>query len=210
MGAYAPALLVTSALMAEIMRTVLQPTVDGLAAEAAPYVGVLYAGLMLTQAGPRVLEFNCRFGDPETQAILPLLESDLVDVMEACLAGQLHRLDVRWRAGAAATVVAASEGYPGAYPKGRAITGIEAAERLPGIVVFHAGTRYMAFDSFDPAQDRPLDPAGGGRLVTDGGRVLAVTGIGDDLRQALDRAYAGMACIHFEGMHFRRDIGTKA
>jgi len=157
-------------------------------------VGVLYAGLMLTPAGPRVLEFNCRFGDPETQAILPLLESDLLDVLEACVEGALDRVTVRWRDAAAATVVAASEGYPGPYPKGREIAGIADAAALPGVIVFHAGTRRTA----------------DGRLVTDGGRVLAVTGVGADLRQALDRAYAGIRRIHFEGMHYRRDIGAKA
>lgn len=203
MGAYAPAPLVTPALLEEARRTVLQPAVDGLAAEGAPYVGVLYAGLMLTTnrspfTGYRspfaVLEFNCRFGDPETQAILPLLASDLVDVVEACLDGRLGQAAVRWRTGAAATVVAASEGYPGAYPKGREITGVAEAEALPGVAVFHAGTRLT--------ED--------GRLLTDGGRVLAVTGVGDDLATALARAYAGIERIRFQGMHYRRDIGARA
>jgi phosphoribosylamine--glycine ligase len=194
MGAYAPAPLVTPTLLDEINQTILQPTVDGLRAEGMPYVGVLYAGLMLTEAGPRVLEFNCRFGDPETEAILPLLESDLVAIFQACVNGTLDQLEVQWRPGAAATVVAASEGYPGSYPKGREITGIAEAEALSQVVVFHAGTRRTEE----------------GRLVTDGGRVLTVTGLGDTLQEALDRAYAGMAQIHFEGMHFRRDIGAKA
>jgi phosphoribosylamine--glycine ligase len=193
MGAYAPARIVTPALLEETTRLVLQRAVDGLAAEGAPYVGVLYAGLMLTAAGVRVLEFNCRFGDPETQAILPLLETDLVEIVEACLEGALDRVQVRWRPGAAAAVVAAAAGYPGSYQRGLPITGVEAANALPGVIVFHAGTRRAA----------------DGRLLTDGGRVLAVTGVGDDLRQAIDRAYAGMARIHFEGMHYRRDIGAK-
>lgn len=194
MGAYAPAPLVTLALRAEIVRTVLQPVLDGLRAEGIPYVGVLYAGLMLTAAGPRVLEYNCRLGDPETQVLLPLLESDLVSVLTACLNGTLDQFPVRWQPGAAATVVAASEGYPGNYPTGREITGVAAAEALPGVKVFHAGTRFSENHG----------------LVTDGGRVLAVTGLGDDLKQALDRAYAGLAQIHFQGMHFRPDIGAKA
>ncbi len=194
MGAYAPAPLLTPALQAEVVETILQPTVDGLRAEGIPYVGVLYAGLMLTPAGPRVLEFNCRFGDPETQVILPLLESDLIAVFRACLNGTLAQTEVRWRPGAAATVVAASEGYPGNYPKGREITGLAQAETLPGVAVFHAGTRRDAE----------------GRLLTDGGRVLTVTGLGDTLKEALERAYAGLEPIHFEGMHFRRDIGAKA
>ncbi len=193
MGAYAPAPIAPPDLVRELTATILQPVVDGMAAEGSPYVGVLYAGLMLTAAGPRVLEFNCRFGDPETQAILPLLASDLLEVCEACVDGVLDRVTVRWQNAAAATVVAASEGYPGDYPRGRTITGSEAAAALPGVVVFHAGTQRLA----------------DGRFVTDGGRVLAVTGVGADLRQALDRAYAGMRCIHFDGMHYRRDIGAK-
>jgi phosphoribosylamine--glycine ligase len=194
MGAYAPTPLVTPALLDEVVHTILQPVVDGLQAEGTPYVGVLYAGLMLTESGPRVLEYNCRFGDPETQVILPLLESDLVDAMAACLDGRLDQTNVRWRSGAAATVVAASEGYPGSYPKGRKISGVEQADALPNVVVFQAGTR------------RTQD----GSLVTDGGRVLAVAAIGDDLPQAIDDAYAGMDRIQFQGMHVRRDIGTKA
>lgn len=226
MGAYAPAPLMTPALLDDVRRFVLQPAIDGLAAEGMPYVGVLYAGLMLTGSrygadaystrsddrspftarqsseptnqGHRlpfhVLEFNCRFGDPETQVILPLLASDLVEVIEACLDGALAQLDLRWSEGAAATVVAASEGYPGSYPKGREISGVAAAETLPDVAVFHAGTR-LADD---------------GRLLTDGGRVLSVTGVGADLPAALARAYRGMENIHFQGVHFRRDIGAKA
>jgi phosphoribosylamine--glycine ligase len=194
MGAYAPAPLMTPALLDEVRRTVLQPALDGLAAEGMPYVGVLYAGMMLTADGPRTLEFNCRFGDPETQVILPLLESDLVDVIEACLAGRLAEGVVRWQAGAAATVVAASEGYPGSYPKGHEIRGVAEAEALPGVAVYQAGTR-LADD---------------GRLLTDGGRVLAVTGVGNDLPAALSRAYVGIERIHFPGMHYRGDIGAKA
>jgi phosphoribosylamine--glycine ligase len=194
MGAYAPAPLMTPKLLDAVRQTVLQPAIDGLAAEGMPYIGVLYAGMMLTADGPRTLEFNCRFGDPETQVILPLLESDLVDVIEACLDGALAGLEVRWRASTAATVVAASEGYPGSYPKGREITGVAEAVVLPDVAVFHAGTRL---------EDD-------GRLLTDGGRVLAVTGVGDDLPAALSGAYSGIERIHFQGMHYRRDIGAKA
>ncbi len=194
MGAYAPAPLMTPALLDEVRRTVLQPAIDGLAAEGMPYIGVLYAGMMLTAHGPKTLEFNCRFGDPETQVILPLLESDPLDVIDACLAGRLADLELRWRPGAAATVVAASEGYPGSYPKERVISGVADAASLPGVAVFHAGTRL----------------AEGGRLLTDGGRVLAVTGVGGGLTAALARAYAGMERVHFQGIHFRRDIGAKA
>lgn len=194
MGAYAPAPLVTPVLLDEVMQTILQPTVDGLRREDRPYVGVLYAGLMLTPTGPQVLEFNCRLGDPETEAILPLLQSDLATIFQACLSGTLDQAEVQWRTGAAATVVASSEGYPGSYPTGREIVGLAEAEALDRVVVFHAGTRQTET----------------GQLVTDGGRVLAVTGWGDTLRQALDQAYAGLDRIHFQGMHFRRDIGGKA
>jgi len=194
MGCYAPAPLVTPELMDEIVRTILQPVVDGMRAEGTPYAGVLYAGLMITEDGPKVLEFNCRFGDPETQAILPLLENDLVDVLEACLNGTLDQVEVRWRPSSATTVVAASEGYPGPYPKGRDIAGVEKAESLPGVMVFHAGTKRLD----------------NGRLITSGGRVLNVTGIGATLRESIDRAYEGIRLIHFEGMHYRHDIGVKA
>jgi len=191
MGAYAPAPICPPALVAELTRTVLQPTIDGLRAEGRPFVGVLYAGLMLTGAGPRVLEFNCRFGDPETQAILPLLDSDLLDIVEACARGTLASVDIRWKPGAAACVVMASEGYPGSSPLGRPIHGLEVVPDQA--MVFHAGTRLAE-----------------GQVVTAGGRVLAVTGWGADLPEALARAYAGVNGIHFEGQHFRRDIGHRA
>ncbi len=193
MGAYAPAPLATPELLAEVQRTVLQPTLDGMQAAGTPYAGVLYAGLMLTRAGLRVLEFNCRFGDPETQVILPLLASDLADTLLACVEGRLAAAMPRWQKGSAATVVAASGGYPGSYTTGHPIHGVEQAGALPETVVFQAGTR------------RSED----GQLLTDGGRVLAVTGVGADLQQALTRAYAGIERIHFEGMHYRRDIGSK-
>ena len=194
MGAYAPTPLVTPALSDRITQTILQPAVAGLRAEGRPFVGILYAGLMLTEAGPQVLEFNCRFGDPEAQVILPLLESDLVDILEAALDRTLDRVEVRWRPGAAAAVVAASEGYPGNYLTGQKINGLSEASALAGVVVFHAGTKRL--------ED--------GSLVASGGRVLAVAGLGDDLRQAVSRAYQGLAQIDFQGMYFRRDIGTKA
>ena len=191
MGAYAPAAIVTPALLEAIRETILEPTIRGMAAEGIPFSGVLYAGLMLTNSGPRVIEFNCRFGDPETQAILPLLQSDLLDVLEACATGTLDRIGVSWTSGSAVAVVAASGGYPGDYRKGDAISGLaDAAEAT----VFHAGTR--------------LDQSG--RTLTDGGRVLAVTGTGETLAQARARAYAGIEKIHFDGMHYRRDIGAKA
>ena len=192
MGAYAPAPRLTTALAAEALRTVLQPALEGLAAQGAPFVGVLYAGLMLTPAGLRVLEFNVRFGDPETQVILPLLENDLLTVFDACLDGRLAATELRWRTGAAVTVVAAANGYPGAYRTGDDISGVDAANALAGVQVFQAGTRRE-----------------GERLLTHGGRVLTVTGTGVDFDEARGRAYAGMEQIHFAGMHYRRDIGSK-
>ena len=194
MGAYAPAPVMTAELLDEVRRTVLQPTIDGMQAEGTPYVGILYAGLMLTTGGIKVLEFNCRFGDPETQAILPLLASDLMDVFDACLDGTLDQVDLRWRAGAAATVVAASQGYPGSYPKGREISGLAEAEALADVAIFHAGTALADND----------------RVLTDGGRVLAITGVGDDLAGALAHAYHGIERISFQGIQYRRDIGAKA
>lgn len=192
MGAFTPTPRLTAALVDEAVRTVLQPAVDGMAAQGAPFVGVLYAGLMLTPAGLRVLEFNVRFGDPETQAILPLLENDLLEIFDACVDGRLAACELRWKPGAAVTVVAAAAGYPGAYPKGDPITGVEAANALPGVQVFLAGASRE-----------------GERLLTRGGRVLAVTGAGADFDEARRRAYAGMEQVHFAGMHYRRDIGDR-
>lgn len=189
MGAYAPAPDVSPQLVDEIVRAVLQPAVDGMAAEGAPYVGVLYAGMMLTADGPRTLEFNCRFGDPETQVILPLLETDLLDVLLACTGGRLDQLEVRWKPQSCATVVASSPGYPGSYPKGLPIDGAEGIDRAD-VFVFHAGTA------------RSED-----QLVTAGGRVLAVSALGETLTEALRRAYEALGGIHFDGMHYRRDIG---
>jgi phosphoribosylamine--glycine ligase len=191
MGAYAPAADLGIAQLEHISRTILQPAVDGMAARGTPYVGVLYAGLMLTADGPQTLEFNCRFGDPETQVILPLLETPLDQALLACVEGRLDQIDIRWRPGACAAVVLAAPGYPGPYPKGAPIAGLEDVAALDPdkLFVFQAGTA--------GSPDRP---------VTAGGRVLAVGGLGDDLDAALSRAYAGVERIHFEGMHYRRDI----
>ena len=191
MGAFAPSPFLTTDLLQQVTNNVLRRTMEALAAEGLPYVGVLYAGLMLTPGGPRVLEFNCRFGDPETQVLLPLLDSDLLDVLEACVEGRLAETQVRWKDSAAATVVAAAPGYPGSYPRGLPISGLQRAGAKDDVVVFHAGTR--------------LEEGGG--VVTSGGRVLAVTGLGPDLEAALERAYAGINEIRFEGLHFRGDIG---
>jgi len=191
MGAYAPAPVCTPQILEEATRTVLQAAVDGLRAEGRTYVGVLYAGLMLDPRGPQVLEFNCRFGDPETQALLPLLKSDLLEIMLACVEGRLANQAVEWHSGSAACVVLASEGYPGVYPSGRPLSGLNG---LPeGSMAFHAGTRQ---------EDD--------HIVTAGGRVMAVTGWGDDLPQALARAYQAARQIQFEGKQFRGDIAHQA
>ena len=188
MGAFAPPPDVDTALIEQIMQTIIYPVLQGMAERGTPYVGVLYAGLMLTANGPKVIEFNCRFGDPETQVVLPLLQSDLADLMLACVNGTLDAKQVQFHQGACATVVMAAPGYPGDYPKGLPISGLDA---LPEAVqVFHAGTAVHQ-----------------GQLVTNGGRVLAVTASGADLQTAVSAAYQGVEQIHFEGAHFRTDIG---
>ena len=198
MGAYAPAPACPPALVEQVRRTILEPTIAGLRAEGAPFVGVLYAGLMLTAQGPQVLEFNCRFGDPETQAILPLLDSDLLDILEACTQGRLESCEIRWKPGAAACVVAASAGYPGPAFKGLPIDGLE--KPASQAVIFQAGTRASASAEKNTAGD----------ILTDGGRVLGVTGWGADLKAALGNAYRALEKISFEGMQYRKDIGWRA
>jgi phosphoribosylamine--glycine ligase len=197
MGAYAPTPDVSAALLRDAQRLVFEPILEAMRTHGTPYVGVLYAGLMLLPStGGRtehlsVLEFNCRFGDPETQVILPLLETDLLEVLSACVDGALDRQDVAWRHETAATVVLAAGGYPGPYEKGLPIHGL--ADAPPAVTVFHAGTDLQ-----------------GEQVVTRGGRVLDVTATGADLREALARAYAGVSAIHFDGMQYRTDIGGRA
>ncbi|NXN89035.1 PUR2 protein, partial [Bombycilla garrulus] len=193
MGAYCPAPQISKDLLQKVRETILQKTVDGMRKEGVPYLGVLYAGLMLTKDGPKVLEFNCRFGDPECQVILPLLRSDLYEVVQAVIDRRLASSMPAWKEDSAAvTVVMASQGYPGAYPKGLEITGLAKAKQL-GLEVFQAGTALKD-----------------GRVVTSGGRVLTVTAIKEDLPAALREANLGVAAIHFQGATFRRDIGHRA
>lgn len=194
MGAYAPAPVVTGALLTEVCRTIVEPTLMGLTAEGTPFTGFLYVGLMLTEAGPKVVEYNVRLGDPETQAVLPLVTSDLLALCRALATGRLRGHRVAVREGAAATVVLAAPGYPGAYPKGLPVSGLEAAAEVEGATVYHAGTA--------------LDAAG--NVVTSGGRVFSVTGVGATLDIALERAYAAADRIAFEGKQLRRDIGHRA
>jgi phosphoribosylamine--glycine ligase len=193
MGVYTLDGLLDPAMSEWILHHIAEPTVRGMAEEDVPFVGVLYCGLMMTARGPEVLEFNARFGDPETQAILVRLESDLVDALEACIDGRLAETELRWAPGASVCVVASSAGYPGAYTTGLPIAGLDAAARVPGVEVFHAGTA----------------PAGA-QLVTAGGRVLGVTAAAASLEEALARAYQALAEIQFEGIYFRRDIGHRA
>ncbi len=193
MGAYSPAPLVTPALHARIMREVIEPTLRGLREDGNPYWGFLYAGLMIAADGtPNVLEFNCRFGDPETQPILMRLQSDLVDLCEAALAGTLEGVDDRWDPRAALGVVMAAGGYPDAYRKGDPISGLDDAAQLPG-KVFHAGTR-----------------KDGAQIVTAGGRVLCAVGLGDTVAAAQTQAYELVHAIHWNLVQYRRDIGNRA
>ncbi len=194
MGAYSPTPCVDEAIMREVETKILAPVLNRLADDGISYRGVLYAGLILTADGPSVLEFNCRFGDPETQAVLPRLETDLLELIEATVGGRLAETPVRWSSNHAVCVVMASGGYPGGYERGLPIEGIDEAEAAEGVVVFHAGTR---------VDER-------GRIVTAGGRVLGVTALGPALREARDRAYEAVEKIRFDKAVFRRDIGMRA
>ena len=193
MGAYSPAPVVTEDLHHLIMESVMVPTVRGMAAEGRPYKGVLYAGLMMTENGPKVLEFNARFGDPEAQPILARMEGDLLPILEACMDGTLAEHSLTWKNDTSVCVVVASGGYPGKYDKGLPIDGLEEAASEEGVIVFHAGTAQKD-----------------GRIVTAGGRVLGVTALGPTVREAIEKAYRATEKIHFEGRHFRTDIGRKA
>jgi phosphoribosylamine---glycine ligase len=193
MGAYSPAPVVTEAIHQKIMDQIMIPTVKAMAAEGRPYRGVLYAGLMIKDGVPKVLEFNVRFGDPEAQPLLVRLESDLLPILEAVVDRRLNEVDIHWLPDAAVCVVMAAGGYPGAYDQGKAITGLSTAARLKDVVVFHAGT---ALDG-----DKP---------VTRGGRVLGVTALGKDISEAIARAYRGVEKIHWDGAHYRTDIGRRA
>ena len=192
MGAYSPVPFVEAADAEVIERDILQAAVRALAAEGVRYRGVLYAGVMLTGQGPKVLEFNCRFGDPETQAVLPRIDSDLGETLLACVEGNLSSYRPRWSPRACVTVVVAADGYPGSYPTGVPIEGLDAAAGIEDAIVFHSGTARRD-----------------GKVVTAGGRVLSVSALGDDLAEARDRAYETCSLIRFEGMHYRTDIAER-
>jgi phosphoribosylamine--glycine ligase len=193
MGAYSPAPLCDPAIEARVMREIVAPTLCAMADEGCPYQGVLYVGLMIGAMGARVVEFNCRFGDPECQVLLPRLDADLLPVLQAVATGQELPRSLDWTPKASVCVVIASAGYPGAYQTGAPIRGVEEANRLPGVTVFQAGTAHRD-----------------GVLVTAGGRVLGVQALGRDIATALADAYAAVASISFEGMHYRRDIARRA
>ena len=193
MGAYSPAPVVDDELMKQIEEEIIRPTVDGLREEDCEYRGVLYCGLMISNSGPTVLEFNVRFGDPETQAVLPRLKSDIVPILLACAEGDLGDMKAEWTDDAAVCVVLASGGYPGKYEKGKPISGLEKAGKVPGAVVFHAGTTLK-----------------NKKVVTNGGRVLGATALAKDIPSAIDRAYECADAIKFAGKYCRTDIGEKA
>jgi phosphoribosylamine--glycine ligase len=193
MGAYSPAPVVTEELMDQITREILVPTIDGMNRNGTPYKGILYAGIMVTAAGPRVLEYNVRFGDPETQPIIMRLKSDLLEVCLAVCNGTLDQITLQWDPRPAVCVVMASGGYPGDYEKGKVITGIKQAEKIKDVVVFHAGTAEK-----------------NGDLVTNGGRVLGVTAMGNTVEKAKKRAYEAVDKINFQDAYCRRDIADKA
>ena len=197
MGAYAPAPACPPELAEKLRVEILQRTVDASAAEGRPFVGVLYAGIMLTANGPRLLEFNCRFGDPEAQVLLPLLETDLLDIAEACCDGQLANVPVRWKNRSAVTIVLAADGYPGTPRKGDEIHGVAQAGDHADVLVFHSGTALADSSTAD-------------HLMTSGGRILAVTALAGSIARARMRAYQAVSDISFDGMHFRRDIGWRA
>ena len=193
MGAYSPTPVINDTMLRTVERDIIVPVIDGLYRHGIDYRGVLYAGLMITPNGPKVLEFNCRFGDPETQPLMMRLQTDLAQIMLAVCDGTLDQLEIHWDQRPAMCVVASSKGYPGPYAKGLPITGIADADAMPDVKVFHSGTAI---------EDD--------KLVTSGGRVLAVTALGRDIHEAHTNAYAAMDKIHFEGMHFRKDIGSQA
>jgi phosphoribosylamine--glycine ligase len=194
MGAYSPAPAATPAIEQTIMETIIRPTVAAMSAEGRPFKGVLFAGIMLTASGPKLLEYNVRFGDPECQVLCTRLKSDLLPALIACHDGVLDQLDLRWLPDSAITIVMAAQGYPGRYARGSEIRGVEDAGKLPGVTIFHAGTK------------RSPD----GRLLAEGGRVLNVTATGSSLAQAQKRAYAAVDAIRWPGGFCRRDIGWRA
>lgn len=192
MGAYSPVPFYNDLSRKIVLQKILKPTIEGLKNEGREYKGVLYAGLILTKEGPKVLEFNARFGDPETQVVLPRLETDLIEIFNAVIEGNLHKINLKWKDNAVVCVVIASGGYPGRYQKGKIINGLESLEEMKNIIAFHASTKF---------QD--------GKVVTSGGRVLGITAWADTIFKAKEKAYEGVEKIYFEEMYYRKDIALK-
>ncbi len=192
MGAYSPAPIFTEILRQKVRDKIMLPLVRAMNSEGRPYKGILYAGLMLTKYGPKTLEFNARFGDPETQPLLVRMKSDIVPLFEACIDGTLDQHELQWKPEPSVCVVMAAKGYPGSYEKGKEISGLDEAGALPGVVVFHAGTK-----------------AEEGKVLTSGGRVLGVTATGPDTPSAIKKAYEAVAKIQWDGIHYRKDIGHR-
>lgn len=191
MGTYAPLPHIDSSMTERIIETIVQPTAEAMVAEGVPYEGILYTGLMLTKEGPKVIEYNARLGDPETQVVLPLLETDLVDIVTASLTGELENIEVKWKDKAAVCVIMSSAGYPGPYEKGEVIYGLD--QVVNPSIIFHAGTAEKD-----------------GEIITSGGRVLGVTAVGETLKEARELAYQSVEKVSFNGAHYRTDIGSKA
>lgn len=200
MGAYSPAPIITKDLLDQIHREILQPTISGMNAEGHPFKGVLYVGIMLTKDGPKVLEYNARFGDPETQCILPRLKNDIIEVFEHVIGSCLDKITLNWDNRAAVCVVLASGGYPGTYKKGYEIKGLEEIKDMEDVVVFHAGTKLGRKE-----QESISDT-----FLTNGGRVLNIVGLGDGIKKAITHAYKAVKLIHFDNLHYRKDVGEKA
>jgi phosphoribosylamine--glycine ligase len=193
MGAYSPAPVVTDEVHERIIEKILRPIIYGMGEEGRPYKGVLYAGLMIHDGHPKVLEFNARFGDPETQPVLMRMKGDIVPILEACMKGNLSQRKIEWDNRASTCVVMASKGYPGDYEKGKIIGGLKEVSRMDGVFVFHAGTALKD-----------------GQIITNGGRVLGVTGLGEDIPRAIERTYQAVKKISWDGVRYRTDIGQKA
>jgi len=193
MGAYSPTPLIDKKLKEKIEEKIIKPTLKILEKEGHPYIGFLYAGLMIVNKEPYVLEFNCRLGDPEAQAILPRVENDFLEIIEMALEKNLNKIDLKEKSESAVCVVMASKGYPGKYEKGKKIEGLEKASQIPGVIIFHAGTKKI-----------------NNEFYTNGGRVLGVTALDKDIPLAIEKAYKAVSMIYFEGAHYRKDIGKKA
>lgn len=203
MGTVAPLPWMTGPIMDDISMEIVRPALKGLKKLGSPFAGLLYPGVMMTKNGPKVIEFNSRFGDPECQSYMRLLKTDLLDILEACVDGKLADISIEWDTKYACCIVLASGGYPGHYERGLPITGVDEASKLEDIFIFHAGTKLASIPS-------PLEGRVREGLVTNGGRVLGVTSVADDLQEALNKAYAAIKLINFEGIHYRKDIGQKS